>query len=61
MKQMILSLNDAYDYIETCCQDPQHPKVAAMLEAIDDAISIIEKAEKVNQKFTKIFEYETAN
>lgn len=48
----INALNNAYDYIENACNDAQHPSVIAMLEAIDNAIDLIEKAQRINEKFT---------
>lgn len=54
MKQTIHNLNDAYDYIQNLCYDPYHPKINAMLDAIDEAITIIENAQRINDKFTQL-------
>lgn len=54
MSNTIFALNDAYNYIENACNDINHPKVQAMLEAIDNAIDVIEKAQRINEKLTQM-------
>lgn len=54
MTKMIHSLNNVYDYIENTCQDIKHPKVVAMLEAVDNAITIIENAQRINDKLSAL-------